>query len=156
MGVGDMSKTTEITVGALDTKEVKVKRNPWRPRKFTNPDDMFDVGMTYIEDTLAKKEPLTVCGLALALDTTRVVLLDYASGKYDEKDKYFSYPIKRLKEIVENGYEKLLHHGKPVGGIFALKNFGWRDTQHIEQTNKTDEPTAEELEKIKNKYNLND
>jgi basic membrane lipoprotein Med (substrate-binding protein (PBP1-ABC) superfamily) len=92
--------------------------------------------------------------LVLALETTKDTLDDYLSGKYNEEGKDFSYPIKRLKMYIESGYENLLHTGKPTGGIFALKNFGWKDeqTQIIENKNKEISPADEE--EILKKYNL--
>jgi hypothetical protein len=37
---------------------------------------------------------------------------------------------------IENIYEKGLKGRNPAGAIFALKNFGWKDRQEIDQ--KTD------------------
>ncbi len=34
---------------------------------------------------------------------------------------------------IENIYEQMLFTRNPAGPIFALKNFGWRDKQEIEQ-----------------------
>lgn len=103
-------------------KENEMKKKG-RPRKFDNPDMLFQTGIEYIQECIDNGEPLTVTGLCLALDTTKETLGDYVSGKYNEDGKNFSDPIKRLKLIVENGYEKRLHYNNPTGGIFALKNF---------------------------------
>lgn len=70
----------------------------------------------------------TVTGLALALDTTRDVLIDYQN-----KDE-FSYAIKMAKEKVHNAYEKDLRRKGRSGDIFALKNFGWTDTHQTDIT----------------------
>lgn len=69
-------------------------------------------------------EPATITGLALFLGfASRQSLEDY-----DKKGGEFSYLIKRAKNFVARGYERLLHEGKPVGGIFALKNIDkWTD-----------------------------
>jgi hypothetical protein len=55
----------------------------------------------------------------------------------DYKDKPgFSYPIKKALLRIEEIYEKALFNKNAAGPIFALKNFGWRDRQEIDQ--KTD------------------
>lgn len=66
-------------------------------------------------------EPLTITGLALALDTTRKTLMEY-----EEKDE-FSNTIKKAKTRIENYAEKRIFSTNPTGAIFALKNYGWRD-----------------------------
>jgi hypothetical protein len=67
-------------------------------------------------------EPMTITGLALALDTTRQGLLNY-----EERDEFYD-TIKRAKTHIENFAEKQLYLGKSAtGSIFALKNFGWKD-----------------------------
>ena len=77
-------------------------------------------------------EPLTITGLALALDTTRDVLMDVENGNGPYGDKRYSYAIKKAKLQVEHGYEVSLRGDRnPAGSIFGLKNFGWRDTQDI-------------------------
>jgi hypothetical protein len=69
-------------------------------------------------------EPATITGLALFLGfASRQSLEDY-----DKLGGEFSYLVKRAKNFVARGYERLLHEGKPVGGIFALKNIDkWVD-----------------------------
>lgn len=131
----------------------KERKKMGRPRKFNNPDELFEAGIEYIQECIDNGEPLTVTGLCLALDANKDTILDYERGKYNEEGKDFSAPIKKLKMMVENGYEKLLHTGKPTGGIFALKNFGWKDEQHMIQTVNA-EPTEEDVEKIKERYGL--
>ena len=64
-----------------------------------------------------EERPLTITGLALALDTSRDLLLDY------ENREEFSYTIKKAKLLCENYAEEFLFHGKNVvGAIFNLKN----------------------------------
>jgi hypothetical protein len=82
-------------------------------------------------------EPITITGLALALDTTRETLCDY-----EEKDE-FSDTIKRAKLRCENFAERMLYNGKsPTGAIFSLKNFGWKDNNQIDIGNKDNKPFA--------------
>jgi hypothetical protein len=53
----------------------------------------------------------------------------------DYKDKPgFSYSIKKALLRIEEQYEGLAIYSKnPTGAIFALKNFGWKDKQEIDQ-----------------------
>lgn len=74
-------------------------------------------------------EPLTITGLALYLGfASRQSFYDY------EKDGEFSYAIKRARLKIEQSYEYALHGTSPTGAIFALKNFGWKDKQEVEQS----------------------
>lgn len=76
-------------------------------------------------------EPATITGLALFLGfCNKSSLYDYAK-KSDE----FSLPIKRALSMVEHGYELNINGKNAAGPIFALKNFGWKDEQHVNQTN---------------------
>ena len=80
------------------------------------------------------KQP-TVTGLAVALDTTRDLLLDY-ENKPENAD--FSDTIKRAKAIIHEYAEQYLFAGKnQTSGIFNLKNnFGWNDRSEIDMTTK--------------------
>jgi hypothetical protein len=71
--------------------------------------------------------PLTITGLAVALDTYRSVLLDY-----EEKDEY-SNTIKKAKETIQNFVEERLFGGNVAGPIFNLINNwkGWSNKQEI-------------------------
>lgn len=72
----------------------------------------------------------TITGLALFLGfESRQSLYDYS------KKDGFSYIVKKAQLRIENMYEGQLQSGAPTGAIFALKNMGWRDSQHIDQTN---------------------
>lgn len=75
-------------------------------------------------------EPATITGLALYLGfESRQSLYDY------EKNKEFSYIIKKAKFKVEHEYEKKLSYDKCTGSVFALKNMGWSDRMDIQQNN---------------------
>jgi hypothetical protein len=77
----------------------------------------------YCEDN---EEKVTITGLALYLGfESRQSFYDYA-GKVD-----FMYITKRAQLAVEHSYET---HGQTID-IFALKNMGWKDEQHIDHTN---------------------
>jgi len=96
-----------------------------RPRKYDSPEEMQAAIDRYFDET----ERPTVCGLAIALGfTSRADLIRYEGYSED-----FCYAIKRAKLRIEASYEEGLIGPHPAGCIFALKNFGWRDTQKIHQ-----------------------
>jgi len=51
---------------------------------------------------------------------------------YKEKPE-FTYSIKKALSKIEQNYEQGLFSRNPAGPIFALKNFGWKDKQEIDQ-----------------------
>lgn len=102
-------------------------------------------GVFYLDkDGVKVCEPLTITGLALALDTTRQVLMDY-----QERDEYTD-TIKKAKTRIENYAERRIFTTNPTGAIFALKNYGWKDKQEVDQryVNKDGEDLATEDLKI--------
>lgn len=106
-----------------------------RPLKFKTVEELEQKIQAYFDEVakdfqkdangLIHQAPLTITGLALALDTSRKVLMEY-----QEKDG-FSNTVKRAKTVVENYAEKRLFGSNATGAIFALKNFGWKDTQDV-------------------------
>lgn len=99
-------------------------------------------------EVLTTGVPYTITGLARALKTSRETLLDYESGKYDDKaddvdsaGDRFSDVIKDAKLRVQQNAEEFLMSGAPAtGAIFWLKNnAGWRDRQEVDHTTK-DQP----------------
>jgi hypothetical protein len=96
-----------------------------RPLKFESPEHIEQLAEKYFEAT--PFDEWTITGLALALDTSRKVLVEYG-----EKDE-FSNTIKKLKTKIENSYEVSLRKNGRSGDIFALKNFGWKDQTQVEQ-----------------------
>lgn len=104
-----------------------------RPRKYKSPEE-FDAKVNeYVEQCRRDEEPMTWTGLALFMGFAGRVCID----EYLEYEG-FSYSVKRAKTIVENAYEKRLHSGNAAGPIFALKNFGWTDSQHVNMDVKQD------------------
>ena len=95
-----------------------------RQRKIQTPEEFEQRTTEYFEWARAQGRPTTLTGLALYLGFT---------------DKQFMIQYSRLPEfkevaqwarlMVENGYEERLHSKTATGSIFALKNFGWKDTQ---------------------------
>ena len=73
-------------------------------------------------------EPLTITGLALALDTSRETLMEY--GEREE----FVDTIKKAKLKIEHAYELRNIKRGNAGDIFALKNFGWKDKTESDVT----------------------
>ena len=73
-----------------------------------------------------QKEPYTITGLALHLDTYKSVLFQYIKGK----GRYapFTDQIKKAVQRCENYAERMTYlKGNPAGPIFILKNYGWSD-----------------------------
>lgn len=106
----------------------KPKHPGGRPLKFQSLKELTDIADKYFAET--PEAEWTTTGLALALDTTRELLMDYQN-----KDE-FSDTIKKYKLKVHMAYEKDLRKMGRSGDIFALKNFGWRDQIHTDITTK--------------------
>lgn len=83
--------------------------------------------------------PLTITGLANALDVSRQTLLEY-EGEVEgrEKSQEYADTIKRAKSKVEQYVEEYLFTGKnQTGAIFNAKNnfAGWKEKQETELSN---------------------
>lgn len=98
-------------------------------------------------EVMTDQRPYTVLGLARALRTTRDTLIDYESGKYDDRDDTdetgdkFSDAIKDSKaRINEQVEERMLAGDAPATpSIFWLKNNAqWKDKQEVEHSGKVD------------------
>src|SRR2546426_212641 len=102
-----------------------------RPLKFKTVEDMKKLIDAYFEKCAIEKRPLTITGLALALDTSRKVLLEYE----DDRPEYRN-TIKKAKEMCHNYAEEFLFSGRNiVGAIFNLKNnYGWHEKQETEHS----------------------
>lgn len=110
-----------------------------RPLKFKNPKEVEKRGMAYIDKCRKTKRPITVTGLCLELNTSRETLMNY-----ERKDKFFD-TIKKLKLFAENYAEERLFTGRnTVGAIFALKNFGWKDSYEFDKKNRPTSIMSEE------------
>ena len=99
-----------------------------RPLKFKTVDELIAKAEKYFET--AERGLYTITGLALALDTTRQVLINY-----EQKDEFID-TIKKYKSMIENDYELSLRKQGRSGDIFGLKNFGWKDKSELDQNNK--------------------
>jgi len=120
-----------------------------RPLKFQSVEELEVKIQAYFDEVASKaivledgkviQEPLTITGLALALDTTRQTLMEY-----QERDEFID-TIKRAKTVVENFAEKRLFGNNSTGAIFALKNFGWKDKSESEITGKDGAPLVSDV-----------
>jgi DNA-packaging protein gp3 len=105
----------------MDTSIEAPCRKVGRPRKWEKPEDLIAVLNKYFEET--PMEEYTITGLALAMGTSRQLLMDY------QNRPEFKEIVNEAKLIIEHSYEiSLRKHGRS-GDIFALKNFGWKDRQ---------------------------
>lgn len=102
-------------------------------------------------------EPPTVTGLTLHLGfANKSSLYDYS-----RKDS-FSNSIKRAISRIEKHHEIAIAHGdKCTGNIFALKNFGWRDSIDVNQKSQIDfryskEERKKRIKEIIEKKDAND
>lgn len=100
----------------------------YKPLKFQSVEELQKKIDEYFDSCNEESEPITITGLALALDTSRETLCNY-----EEKAEYFD-TIKRAKLRVQHAYEKRLVRRGNGGDIFALKNFGWVDSQKVDTT----------------------
>ena len=110
-----------------------------KPLKFKTAQELQDKINAYFKECKLKKIPLSITGLALALDTNRQTLINY-----QDKDGYENI-VDRAKLMIENAYEiRLIENGRS-GDIFALKNFGWTDRQEIDNNIKVGKSSVDEL-----------
>ncbi len=99
-----------------------------RPRKFSSPEEIQKKIDDFFLDCEKRGKPITITGLALALDTTRETLMDYEYSRGDD----FSDAVKKAKLKVQRYAEEQLFEKGGSGPIFALKNHGWRDHASLE------------------------
>ena len=100
------------------------------------------------------RERPTVTGLALALGTNRMTLLDY-----DKRTDELSDIVREAKALVEYYYEKGVTEGDihPAVGIFALKNFNWTDVLQINTNTQPEQLTPDDIKRqlmVKNKEKM--
>lgn len=110
-----------------------------KPLKFKTAQELQNKINAYFKECKLKEIPLSITGLALALDTNRQTLINY-----QDKDGYKNI-VDRAKLMIENAYEiRLIENGRS-GDIFALKNFGWTDRQEIDNNIKVGKSSIDEL-----------
>ena len=109
-------------------KEKYKLRKVGRPLKFKRASDLEEAIEKYFDTT--PKDEWTITGLALALGTTRRILIQYG-----QRDLYRPI-VEKAKLKVENSYELDLKKKGQTRSIFALKAMGWSDKQEIDVTSK--------------------
>jgi len=94
-----------------------------RPLKFKIKEELEKAIYDYFNSCKDNGRPLTMSGLAVALEVSRQTLLNYS------KTEEFFGTIKKALAVCENYAEEQLFTGKHVvGAIFNLKNnYEWRD-----------------------------
>lgn len=103
-----------------------------RPLKFSNVRTLQRKIDDYLQNCTELGKMPTITGLAVALDTDRRTLIEYA----DRPE--FTNAIKRAKAIIESELEDNALRGKtnPAVSIFSLKNnYGWHDKVEVQATN---------------------
>ena len=110
------------------------------PPKYKNADEIYKLAKEYFFLCNISKEPYTVTGLAIALDTNRKTLCEW-----EKQDTEIGNAIKKTKAIVENYAERHLFSPYMTGAIFALKNFDWTDKHEI-----IDDSARSQIESLKN------
>lgn len=100
-----------------------------RPPYYKTPEE-FEAKADEYFNSLEDGEPPILTGLTLYLGfADKSSLYDYA-GKPE-----FFHSVKRALTRIEASYEGKIASGiqAAAGPIFALKNFGWKDKQEIEE-----------------------
>ncbi len=153
-----MSKYEEEKIKALRAPDKVLRDFPGQPPKYEKAEVMQvkiakyfkecpDVRLVPVGFKLVEVPCPTITGLVLYLG-----FCDRASFYDYEKRKEFSHTIKTARSFMEREYENLLRAGNCTGAIFALKNFGWKDKQELDITEKSylhkdlEGLTAQELE----------
>ena len=146
--VEELEKGIDLYFASLYDYARDMWGNRLKDKDYRAPDDDSDKDNPHAGFVMKKVKVATVTGLAVALDTTRETLLDYESGKYDDRDaegnhitleqeqqEYndqvgkYSDTIKRAKQmILEDTEQQLFKPGRATGAIFSLKvNYEWQD-----------------------------
>jgi len=87
-----------------------------RPPKYTNAEEVQELIDVFFAERRDSNRPLTIQGLAIALDLSRQGLLNYS-----KKDEFFD-TIRRARQIVVDSVEENALTGGGAGAIFWLKN----------------------------------
>lgn len=141
--MADDKANNNVEIIKAENVEVIQKHPGGRPLLFNSPEEMqikideyFKSCYREIIDPETKQityeniRPLTITGLAVALNCDRRTLLNY-----ENKDEFFP-AIKQARQRIENYVEESLWKPKVAAGvIFNLKNnFGWVDKSEVETT----------------------
>lgn len=108
-----------------------------RPLKFKSVEELDEKVNQYF--TEKPREEWMITGLAVWLETSRDILIDY-----QERDE-FSNTIKAAKVKIEAEYERRAWEKDGAFRIFALKNMGWKDKFEQEYSGKNGAPIDHSL-----------
>lgn len=120
------------TVEELQEKIEAYFKHCWRQKVDMWGNPIFEKdekGKKTNKQVMEQWKPYTVAGLAVFLDCSEDVLLNY------QMKKGFIGSIKKAKEIIYSYKQEFLYSGKnPTGAIFDLKNnYGWKDKSEVEE-----------------------
>jgi len=111
-----------------DILEYPVLSRTGRPRKYKSPHEMLPLIQQFFTHRIESKEPMTICGMCLALDITTETLTEYENlPEFSELIKKARITIKDdiLVGAMKNRYNNAM-------AIFYCKNaFGMTDRQEI-------------------------
>ena len=94
-----------------------------RPRIIKSPEQFDQAVEEYLAQVAQEKTQITLTGLILALGLSSRQSLAHYEGRSE-----FCDSVRRAKLLVEHEYEKRLFGAACTGAVFALKNFGWKET----------------------------
>lgn len=131
-------------------KFAKCNQNSGRPPLFENSEkgvkELIDKITDYFENGIDEREFIIGSGVNKQIISVKIPTItglclfcgfESRQSFYDlEKNKVFSYTIKRARLQIENKYEEQLQYGNTIGAIFALKNMNWHDKTEVENTHK--------------------
>ena len=123
--------------------EEKEKLKAGRHLLYKTPEELESKINEYFAEQEAKKEPLTMSGLAYFLGVDRDSLINYS-----HREAFFG-TVKRARDrVIAETESRLLKAGTPtVGCIFWLKNnAGWVDKQEIETTSRVSLKVSDDIE----------
>lgn len=83
----------------------------------------------YVSECRREKRPLTIMGIANALNISKEEVIEVDKAKFTKELKEV---IRTARNRVAQEYEELLHAStKSTGAKFALKQLGWQDNSDV-------------------------
>lgn len=123
-----------------------MKARFWKP-KWSSAEEVAEKIQKYFDDCDANEEPYLITGLALALDTNRMTLLNWQRMETDWGLEYGSLPeghVEIISDLIKYAKAKCEHYGakglikgtiNPAAAIFNLKsNYRWIDKNELDIT----------------------
>ena len=107
-------------------------RHPALLERFGTPEAVTQALDAYFTHQDTEERPYTFSGICRALGfDSAPTLWRYATSDDGSERGEFRQAIKAALVRVDERYEEQLATGKPVGGIFGLKNRGWTDQTQV-------------------------